>query len=421
MGDLLPMDVDPSDFLAPNPRSRSSESRFLTLLRKGWWIFLPVVALIPLGISMLEFRAPKGKSYTQAIEEEKNAAATQDESDLASSDPSGLASASGDEPIPEPTLEGLSSPTPLAQKDSQEKATPDPQPSSKISGNPVNYRVRQGDTLSGIAQRSGVRSTDIAAANGMRGQDHIFAGQLLVIPNVPKEKVAALSGPASKPKTPETIATTGAKPKASEPKASPSTLATSGKQSPSAAPVRTVVLGPPAPAPLPVAGLPAPVANPPGNSTIPNHPIILGPPASPVGTPNSNLAAAPGPSGNLPVRGSSSFASKRYPDKADYVPLINQPPQETIHAAALEIAPDPGQTKTSAGIRPLELGLPPELSKSGVISYLVQPFDSLTSIAKAHGTTPEIIIQLNGEGALLEGQTILLPISQNKLAIPALR
>ena len=59
--------------------------------------------------------------------------------------------------------------------------------------------------------------------------------------------------------------------------------------------------------------------------------------------------------------------------------------------------------------------------KAGVMSYLVQPFDTLASIAKAHGTTQEVILQLNGSGTLLEGQTILLPISQNRLASPAIR
>ena len=44
------------------------------------------------------------------------------------------------------------------------------------------YRVRSGDTLSGVALRMGVGQGSLAAANGIGDPDHIRAGQVLALP-----------------------------------------------------------------------------------------------------------------------------------------------------------------------------------------------------------------------------------------------
>lgn len=44
------------------------------------------------------------------------------------------------------------------------------------------YRVRPGDTLSGIAARFGVPVNQLAKANGIRNPNRIYAGQVLCIP-----------------------------------------------------------------------------------------------------------------------------------------------------------------------------------------------------------------------------------------------
>jgi len=53
-------------------------------------------------------------------------------------------------------------------------------PSGASSG-PIRYRIKPGDTLSGIAQRHGVRMEDIVKLNGIRDPDRIYAGEELII------------------------------------------------------------------------------------------------------------------------------------------------------------------------------------------------------------------------------------------------
>lgn len=48
---------------------------------------------------------------------------------------------------------------------------------------PLYYEVRAGDTLWGLARRWGVEPVAIAAANGMRGDEMLYPGQLLNIPS----------------------------------------------------------------------------------------------------------------------------------------------------------------------------------------------------------------------------------------------
>ena len=46
----------------------------------------------------------------------------------------------------------------------------------------VTYRVKRGDTLSGIAKHFGVSVNQLAKANGIRNSNRINAGQVLCIP-----------------------------------------------------------------------------------------------------------------------------------------------------------------------------------------------------------------------------------------------
>lgn len=59
-------------------------------------------------------------------------------------------------------------------------------PSTRAAAQPVDegfYRVRSGDTLSGIAARHDMGWSRLAAANGIRSPDTIYAGQVLRIPD----------------------------------------------------------------------------------------------------------------------------------------------------------------------------------------------------------------------------------------------
>src|SRR5690554_1255799 len=52
---------------------------------------------------------------------------------------------------------------------------------SGTSPGPTRYRIKPGDTLSGIARRYGVRMEDIVKLNGIRDPDRIYAGEELII------------------------------------------------------------------------------------------------------------------------------------------------------------------------------------------------------------------------------------------------
>lgn len=273
--------------------------------------------------------------------------------------------------------------------------------------NAIRYRVRSGDTLSEIAQRCGVPATEIAAANSIQVQDRILAGQTLVIPGVPEERVRALLLTPVKIKPAASMVSAPKPPK-------------TGPRAPQ------IVLGSPAPKPAvaaayPVSGLPAPIAEPDGGAPggSPSRPVHLGPPvflgAAPASRPGTAVRAVPGPATNP----GSSLLAKRYPDEADYLPLGGTQQRETIMAASA-VPVNEAETAERNGSHGPGGGSPSgDGSQSGWICYLVQPFDTLASIAKAHATTPERILQLNRIDSLREGQTILLPISHNRLAAPA--
>lgn len=55
----------------------------------------------------------------------------------------------------------------------------------------AGYVIRPGDTLSGIAQRTGVRVADLSAANGIADADHIVAGRTLRLPGAAAQEATA--------------------------------------------------------------------------------------------------------------------------------------------------------------------------------------------------------------------------------------
>ena len=57
----------------------------------------------------------------------------------------------------------------------------------------TTYRVRKGDTLSGIARRHGISTARLAAANGLSARSHVRIGQSLDIPGTGKQTAAAKS------------------------------------------------------------------------------------------------------------------------------------------------------------------------------------------------------------------------------------
>jgi membrane-bound lytic murein transglycosylase D len=59
------------------------------------------------------------------------------------------------------------------------------------------YRVRRGDTLSRIAARFGVRTSDLMAANGLKSAHRIRVGQVLEIPGSPRIVASAPRSPAA--------------------------------------------------------------------------------------------------------------------------------------------------------------------------------------------------------------------------------
>jgi membrane-bound lytic murein transglycosylase D len=68
------------------------------------------------------------------------------------------------------------------------------------------YRVRRGDTVSGIASRFGVSEADLVASNRLRNKDRLYVGQPLHVPGVvaPAAVKPAVARPAPPPVSPPT-------------------------------------------------------------------------------------------------------------------------------------------------------------------------------------------------------------------------
>jgi len=159
-----------------------------------------------------------------------------------------------------------------------------------------SYRVRQGDTLSAIARRFGVREAELAASNGLRDRNALAVGQALQVP-VAGARVAAAAAPAS-----------DAAPRATPaPEPSPEAAARAPAGPLPAPPAQAVAEQPAAPVepagPALAASLPAAAAprsdgraHPASAAAAPQ--VISSPGAAPVAA-----APAPAPAGALPALG----------------------------------------------------------------------------------------------------------------------
>ncbi len=107
--------------------------------------------------------------------------------------------------------------------------------SAAVSGPATTYVVKPGDSLSVIAHRHGVKTADLRAANGLKG-DKIVVGQKLKIVGATKKSAAT-----------DKAAATVAAPKMAAPKATAAAPKASEVK-----PKETVVAPPPAPAPTAV-------------------------------------------------------------------------------------------------------------------------------------------------------------------------
>ena len=69
--------------------------------------------------------------------------------------------------------------------------------STSTSGSPSTYTVRRGDTLSGIAARYGLSTSELAAENGIRPNEVLLADRALIVPqSSPSASEPAVTDPA---------------------------------------------------------------------------------------------------------------------------------------------------------------------------------------------------------------------------------
>ena len=133
--------------------------------------------------------------------------------------------------------------TPKAPRASAPKVSAPKATAAPASGSTTIYVVKPGDSLV-IAHRHGVKTADLRAANGIKG-DKILVGQKLKIVGATKTPAGTTSAKAAAPKA--------AAPKMAAPKATASTPKTETK------PQATVATPPPAPAATAETVAPAPV------------------------------------------------------------------------------------------------------------------------------------------------------------------
>ncbi len=85
--------------------------------------------------------------------------------------------------------------------------TPTPSPLAAPTVPPVTYRVKQGDTLSGIADMFGVTVDDIVRYNNIADPNSLSVGQVLTIPGrSPSPTPASTTTPTATPASPPTPA-----------------------------------------------------------------------------------------------------------------------------------------------------------------------------------------------------------------------
>lgn len=124
--------------------------------------------------------------------------------------------------------------TPKTPRASAPKVSAPKTAAAPASGSTITYVVKPGDSLSVIAYRHGIKTADLRAANGIKG-DKILVGQKLKIVGATKTPAGTTSAKAAAPKA--------AAPKMAAPKATASTPKADTK------PQATVAAPPPAPAP----------------------------------------------------------------------------------------------------------------------------------------------------------------------------
>ncbi len=74
--------------------------------------------------------------------------------------------------------------------------------SSKPVSRPTTYKVRRGDTLSGIADRYGMRLSELSGFNGLSTRSRIYVGQVLKLQGSASSSSGAASTPAAPTSTP---------------------------------------------------------------------------------------------------------------------------------------------------------------------------------------------------------------------------
>ena len=120
------------------------------------------------------------------------------------------------------------------------------------------YRVRRGDTISIIARRFGVSQTELVSANGLRNRHHIAVGQRLTIPGGAPVVMASVEQAPTPPK-PAERAPKRPKPEAGAEEAPPAPPETQAKPEPRPQPA---LVAKPEPRPQPALVPPAPEPTP---------------------------------------------------------------------------------------------------------------------------------------------------------------
>ena len=221
-----------------------------------------------------------------------------------------------------------------------------------------SYRVRPGDTLSGIARRFGVGVADLTAANGLRDRDALAVGQALQVPAA-GTRVAAAAPPAG---APAAVASPAAQP-APEPAAE-------------------AAVPPPTP--------PAPTAS-----------LVAGEPPAPVEPAGPALAA------NLLAATAPRAGGRSHPAIA------------AVATAAPEVASSPGAAPVAAA--PAQAGALPALgvgSDLGIGSddrIAVEPGETLGHYAEWLEVTTSRLRSLNGlrtDASIVIGQRVRLDFSR---------
>ncbi len=75
-------------------------------------------------------------------------------------------------------------------------------PASSLAATPTSYKVKAGDTVSGIATRFGLKTAEVLAINGLSWKSLIFPGQILRLTSASPSTPSPAPSPAPAPTTP---------------------------------------------------------------------------------------------------------------------------------------------------------------------------------------------------------------------------